>query len=131
MKYFCRMKRLMLYCIIVVSLFAGLTNFAFNQDLSVKAESTIANSKEHHAGSELHISSANPFVLLHGERTESFIQITSGVSRTVPLTYLFRINYSTQLLLQSFNSLREFYLENCALKKYTGYYIYYLRKLLI
>lgn len=126
------MKRLVLYCIIVTGLLTGLVNVALESNMYfAKTQKSTVECNAIDVDSALQLYSAQPFTVFPGERIESFIEIAIGSSRITAEKYLFRISHFANIHQQNFISSRLFYIAKCAHKRFLGYFLYFLRKLLI
>jgi len=133
--YFCTMKQFLTYWLIAVTLITGVASISVcRSERSVPAGSvtedlhTVSNTRKAFYNACTLFSATGimneQIRLSHSVQAVSFRAISS-------LLNVFRINHSTQLTQQKFCTGNILFLQKSADKKRDGYYLYYLRKILI
>lgn len=129
------MKRFFTYCLLSVALFMGVAFTFVSRNESVKLDVSQITTNKPSADEHQSVFSATDLFLSVAAGNEqirlshSFQYVTS---RLLPsLSNLFRINHSVQLMNSQYCIGYTGFLLKSAYKQLDGYYLYYLRKLLI
>ena len=129
------MKRLLTYCLLTVALFMGVATTFVSRNESVKLDMSQATTNKPLPDQHQSVFSATDLFLSIAAGNEqirlshSFQYVTS---RLLPsLSNLFRISHSVQLMNSLYYIGYTGFLLKSAYKQLDGYYLYYLRKLLI
>ena len=133
--YFCIMKRLLIHCLIAVTLMVGVTALSVPESkLVVSNVHSQTNKQTQHNNQQATFSAIDLFVSV-GITTQQtrLTHLFQSVSfRLVPsFSNSFRISYFTQVARQQYATGTIFFLQQLAFKQTDGYYLYHLRKLLI
>ncbi|HEY6914301.1 MAG TPA: hypothetical protein VI413_06465 [Paludibacter sp.] len=129
------MKRLLAYCLVVVILLAGVITTSVSAPENVLSKSTSAAGKKNlpdHKQSSFNAADVFASVGMTNEQvrlTNSFQHVTSRIFSSTSNGH--RIIYSEQIAQQQYASGYTGFLLKSAFKQLDGYYLYYLRKLLI
>lgn len=133
--YLCDMKRLMAYCLLAVTLLTGVIATTVHTHEIALSKAASAASKEHSPDCKqssfnatdvfASVGMTNEHIRLANSFQQGSIRLFSSTSHGV------RIIYSEQIVHRQYVSGYTDFLLKSAFKQLDGYYLYYLRKLLI
>ena len=133
--YFCTMKRLLAYGLLVVVLFIGVISMAMSTgEPLVSLTNSHENTQPEQGQHQSYLAAGNLFIFagMNNEQIRLTHSMQSISYRIWPsLLNAFRTNRSTQLVHQKFFTGIAVFNLSSANKQLDGYYLYHLRKLLI
>jgi hypothetical protein len=131
--YFCIVKNRFSYIVKLISaviIIAVLQTYVYRPD-KIIIDNNFQKTESQHS-SKCYFDSVNFAEIASGtEHFRDFNRTTSSLFRIIPVSYMFRILRSLNLEQQKYISYHQFYALKYADNQVDGYYLYYLRKLLI
>jgi len=129
------MKRFLTVCLVAVILLAGVASTFRVQRGTVAPDTTSSSHQKTTSDQHPSFFDASDLLLSTGMTNEQ-IRLTHSIPNVSYRIYPsllngYRIQHSEQMVQQKFFSGNVLFLLNCANKQLKGYYLYYLRKLLI
>lgn len=131
--YFCNVINRFSYIVKLISaviIISVLQTYVYRPD-KIDIESILQKTESHNS-SKCYFDAVNFAEIATGtEHFRDFNHNSSSLFRTIPSSYMFRILRSLNLEQQKYISYHQFYALKYADNQVDGYYLYYLRKLLI